>query len=261
MQGLVLLVLLVAAASAAYTRYGHSTYHGVSPYLHSTRTYHGYPRYHGYPSVYSHGLYRYRRDAEAEPEAAPEAAPEAEAEAEPGTALYYNTLPYNTVPYVTPHHVPYYTVNPAAVKVKTTAAVPTVYNYNPYYLPYGGAYGHYNPYSYNPYHPQYVLKPVEKEADEPTAATSEDDSEVVEVRKRREAEAEPEADPATKVVTHHVPAVPYPYTHLSPYHVVPKVATKVVKTYSHYPTTYTTYPYYNRYPAYGYPAYNGYIHG
>jgi len=249
MKSLVLLALLVAVASAAYTRYGHRTYHGVSPYYSGYR-YHGYPaRYYG---PYSH-LYRHRREAEAEPQ------PEAEAEADPGSYVY------NTVPYVTPHHVPYYTVNPAAVKVKTAATVPVTYTY-PQYLPYAGAYGHYgfNPYAINPYHYPYVVKPVENEADEPTAATSEDDSETVEVsRKRREAEAEAEAeaDPATKVVTHHV--APYPYSYLSPYTAVvaPKVlktyvAPKVVKTYTAAAHTYPTYPYYSGY--YGYP---GYLHG
>jgi len=256
----------VAVAAAQYP-----VYHGYrTPLAYSThlgyRTHPGYVRPYGFPySAYSH-VYRGKREAEAEPQ--PEA--EADAEAEPGTVLYK----YNTLPYVyNPHYAPYYTVNPAAVKVKSDVKVPaSTYplHYAPTYLPYAGAYGHhtygFNPYTFNPYHP-YVLKPVEeKEADEPTAATSEEDEAVEISRKRREAEpeaeAEAEADPATKVVTHHVR--PYPYTHLSPYtyaHVAPKVVktytaahtvpTKLVKTYS--VPTYTGYPYYSGY--YGHPGY------
>jgi hypothetical protein len=240
MQSLVLLVLLVAVA-AAQVYHGYPAYRYASPYYKS----HAYYR-HGYPYA-AHGygyVYRGKRDAEAEPQ------PEAEAEAEPGTTLY------SGVPY--PYYAPYYHVAPKVVKVKSDVkvpAVPVTYTYptySPYYLPYAGAYGHHAyPYAYHPY----VVKPVAEEAEEPAAATSEEDEAVEVSRKRREAEpeAEAEADPATKVVAHHVAGYPYAYP-LTYTHVAPKVV-KTLKTYTVPASTYS-YPYYSGY--YGHP---GYVYG
>lgn len=249
MKSLVLLVLLVAVAAAGYTHsyLGHRGAYHSSPYV---RTYasHHVPSYYGaHHGAYSHGLYRHRREAEAEPEA--------EAEAEPGTYVY-NTLPYHTY---NPHYAPYYTVNPAAVKVKSTATVPAAtYHYAPY-----GPYGHHTyPYAFNPYHYPYVVKPVEEtEAEEPTAATS-DDAETVEVsRKRRDAEAEAEADPALKVVSHHVRPYPYhtpvTYTH---HGVVPKVVKTYTAAHTYPAHTYSRYGYPGYTGYYGYPGYSGYVY-
>jgi len=238
MKSLVLLVLLVAAASA-------QLYHGYryrTPLVYKSHAYARYPYAYGAYPYGRHVVYRGKRDAEAEPQ--PEA--EAEAEAEPGTTLY-SGLPY-------PYYTPYYHVAPkivkSAVKVPTVPLTYTYPTYSPYYHPYAGAYGY--PYAYHPY----VVKPVAEEAEEAAAATSEEDEAVEVSRKRREAEpeAEAEADPALKVVSHHVAA--YPYAHL-PYTYTPYVAPKVVKTLKTVvPASTYSYPYYGY--GYGHP---GYVYG
>jgi len=222
-------------AAVAETAVVHRSYHGLrgvhytSPYHHTYTA--GLYRHH-LPLSY-HTYSRHRREAEAEPQ------PEAEA----------GTYVYNTVPYAyNTHYTPYLAVDPATIKVKSTAPAPT-FHYAPYYSPYAHHTYNYNPYPYSFYHP-YVVKPVEEnEAVEQTAATSdEDESETVEVsRKRREAEPEAEPEAATKVVTHHVTPLTYqvPYLYGAP--------RKVVKTYSTYPAYTYGYPHYAPYSAqYGY---------
>jgi len=249
MQSLVLLLLLVAVASAVYVRSPYSYYgrHAVYSGLHRpyARTYSHHGVYRTSPYAY-HGLYRGKREAEAEPEAEAEA----EAEAEPGTYVY------NTSPYVfNPHYAPYsyLPVKPTTVKVKST--IPATYHYAPTYLPYAGHYSPYglNPYTFSPYHHQYVVKPVESnEADEPAAATSDDEAVEVSRKKREaEAEAEPEADPA-KVVTHHYS--PYLHKTYTTAHHVPAYTVPAYTTYSGLPHGF---PYHGAYP---YKAYNRYYY-
>merc|ERR1712080_264140 len=234
MKSLILLVLLVAAASAQYYSrfYNRGLYNSYYPRL-AYRS--GYPAYHAYPS-YSRSFYHrlHKRSAEAEPEA--------EAEADPGTTLVYNTNPYYTAPY------------PYIPAVKTVAAVKPYHHGGPHltygYNTYNGFYHPYATYpAYSPFYHPLVVKPVESNKAE--AAVTSDDEGVEITRSKREADAEPEAeaDPATVVTyAHHRPTY---YTH----GVYPHVAAKTI-TYSHTPvytpahTSY--YNYARRYPAYTY---------
>merc|ERR1712066_117614 len=240
MKSLILLVLLVAAASAQYYSrfYNRGLYNSYYPRL-AYRS--GYPSYPSYSRSFYHRLHK--RSAEAEPEAEPEA--EAEAEADPGTTLVYNTNPYYTAPY------------PYIPAVKTVAAVKPYHHGGPHltygYNGYNAYNGFYHPYAtypaYSPFYHPLVVKPVE--SNKADAAVTSDDEGVEITRSKREADAEPEAeaDPATVVTyAHHRPTY---YSH----GVYPHVAAKTI-TYSHTPAytpAHTSYfNYARRYPAYTY---------
>merc|ERR1712080_457434 len=149
MKSLILLVLLVAAASAQYYSrfYNRGLYNSYYPRL-AYRS--GYPAYRAYPS-YSRSFYHrlHKRSAEAE--------------ADPGTTLVYNTNPYYTAPY------------PYIPAVKTVAAVKPYHHGGPHltygYNTYNGFYHPYATYpAYSPFYHPLVVKP-EAEADPATVVT------------------------------------------------------------------------------------------
>merc|ERR1711881_2284 len=136
-------------------------YHGVYPYSYG---------YHGYPYVVT-------KPVEAEEPAVEAERKKREAEADPEADPYYLTYGLHH-PYSYGLHYPYVKPVVKTVEVKTPA-VTYAYNHLPYTYGYHGVY----PYSYG-YHgyPYVVTKPAE--AEEPAVEAE---------RKKREAEADPEA--------------------------------------------------------------------